>query len=387
MMAVVAAEFQEAWSMEILLLLAAILLCYSNGANDNFKGFATVWGSGAADFDTAKLFATIATVAGAITALYIAHDLVASFSGRGLVPNELAGTTSFVFAVALGAGLTVLLATVLGFPISTTHAIIGGLVGAGLAAGLGSSAASVNFTKLGQTFLLPLLLSPLISALSALSLFFLVRKFFTRTQSAGAAVILDAGACICEPPVTAARGSVVMTNAIALPMIDSASACAEAGAIPIAKITQRGMLDKLHYASAASICFARGVNDTPKLVALLLAAKTVGLTASFWTVAIAMAIGGWLNARKVATTMSKKIVPLSDSQGFTANIVTAALVIFASKLGFPVSTTHVSVGSISGVGFATGNIQTRELTKIVLSWVITLPCAATIAAVATVLAR
>lgn len=370
--------------MEILLFLAAILLCYSNGANDNFKGFATVWGSGAADFDTAKLFATIATVAGAITALYIANDLVASFSGRGLVPNELAGTTSFVFSVALGAGLTVLLATFLGFPISTTHAIIGGLVGAGLAAGLGSSVASVNFTKLGQTFLLPLLLSPLISALSALSLFFVFRKLFTRQQGA----LADAGACVCEPPAGLnSVGGAVMTNAIALPMIDSTRACADAGAIPMVTITKRSVLDKLHYASAASICFARGVNDTPKLVALLLAAKTAGLTASFWTVALAMAIGGWLNARKVATTMSKKIVPLNEAQGFTANIVTAALVIFASKLGFPVSTTHVSVGSISGVGFATGNIETRELTKILLSWVITLPCAATIAAVAMLVAR
>lgn len=378
--------------MEILLFLAAILLCYSNGANDNFKGFATVWGSGAADFDTAKLFATIATVAGAITALYIANDLVASFSGRGLVPNELAGTTSFVFSVALGAGLTVLLATLLGFPISTTHAIIGGLVGAGLAAGLGSSTESVNFTKLGQTFLLPLLLSPLISALSALSLFFVVRKLFIRSESADVGAEAEAeagaGACVCEPPVVLnSVGGAVTVNSIALPIMGSTSACAEAGAIPMVTVTKRSVLDKLHYASAASICFARGVNDTPKLVALLLAAKTVGLTASFWMVALAMAIGGWLNARKVATTMSKKIVPLNEAQGFTANIVTAALVIFASKFGMPVSTTHVSVGSISGVGFATGNIETRELTKIVLSWVITLPCAATIAAVVMVLAR
>jgi inorganic phosphate transporter, PiT family len=372
--------------MEILLFLAAILLCYSNGANDNFKGFATVWGSGASDFDTAKLFATVATVAGAITALYIAHDLVASFSGRGLVPNELAGTTSFVFSVALGAGSTVLLATFLGFPISTTHAIIGGLVGAGLAAGFNSNsiASSVNFTKLGQTFLLPLLLSPLISALSALGLFFVFRKLFTSDQRAR----IDAGACICAPAAQVnSVGIAVMTNSIAMPVINSSVACAEVGVVPIATITRRSVLNKLHYASAASICFARGLNDTPKLVALLLAAKTVGLTASFWTVALAMAIGGWLNARKVATTMSKKLVPLTESQGFTANIVTALLVIFASKLGLPVSTTHVSVGSISGVGFATGNVETRELTKIVLSWVITLPCAATIAAVAILVAR
>jgi inorganic phosphate transporter, PiT family len=60
--------------------------------------------------------------------------------------------------------------------------------------------------------------------------------------------------------------------------------------------------------------------------------------------------------------MSEELVPLSEAQGFTANILTAARVISAGKLGLPASTTHVSVGTISGVGFATGNVETRELT-------------------------
>ena len=144
--------------------------------------------------------------------------------------------------------------------------------------------------------------------------------------------------------------------------------------------TRSAILQKLHYLSAAAICFARGMNDTPKLVALLLAAKITSITPSVWVVAAAMALGGWFNARKVATTMAKKIVPLTETQGVTANLVTAFLVIFASKLGLPVSTTHVSVGSISGVGLASGKIDLAELSKILMSWVITLPCAATIAA-------
>ncbi len=117
--------------MVVVLCLAALLLAYSNGANDNFKGFATIWGSGEADYSTALWFATVATVLGALAAVYIANGLVASFSGRGLVRDELAGSPQFIFAVAVGAGLTVILATRLGFPISTTHAIIGGLVGGG----------------------------------------------------------------------------------------------------------------------------------------------------------------------------------------------------------------------------------------------------------------
>ncbi len=89
-----------------------------------------------------------------------------------------------------------------------------------------------------------------------------------------------------------------------------------------------------------------------------------------------MALGGLLNARKVAETMSKKIVPISHTQGFTANIVTGFLVVIASRLGVPVSTTHVSVGSIFGIGLSSGNANTRVVRNIVLSWILTLPVAA-----------
>ena len=369
--------------MEIVLFFAALLLCYSNGANDNFKGFATVWGSQSLSYEAAIRWASVTTVAGAITGLYFAEALVANFSGRGLVPDALAGTTPFILSVALGAGCTVMLATLLGFPISTTHALIGGLVGAGLAAPVGG----VNFGKLGQTFVLPLLASPVLAAAAAGGLYFAARRLFPRSFQTQTLV----DACVCESavPLSAgvhgvALGAVQMRPiAMALPMVGSNADCAQAGVRPLASVRMTGqaVLQKLHYLSAAAICFARGVNDTPKLVALLLAAKLVAMTSAFWVVAVAMALGGWFNARKVATTMAKKIVPLTETQGVTANVVTAFLVIFASKLGLPVSTTHVSVGSISGVGIATGKLDFSELSKIVLSWVVTLPCAASIAAV------
>jgi PiT family inorganic phosphate transporter len=74
--------------------------------------------------------------------------------------------------------------------------------------------------------------------------------------------------------------------------------------------------------------------------------------------------------------MSEKITRLNAGQGFTANLVTAFLVIFASRWGMPVSTTHVSVGSLSGVGLITKQANAKVLTQIVLSWVLTLPIAA-----------
>ena len=363
-----------------MLLFAALLLCYSNGANDNFKGFVTVWGSNTLSYEQAIRWATLTTVAGAITGLYFAEALVASFSGRGLVPDALAGTAPFILSVGLGAGLTVLLATLLGFPISTTHALIGGLVGAGLAAPMGI----VNFGKLGQSFVLPLLVSPVLSLILAGSIFYAVLRVFA--QRAPATDAIDA--CLCEPaPAYAGLNGlngvrVMPLPRIALPLIGTQASCDQAGAAPLVSIstTRSAILQKVHHLSATAICFARGMNDTPKLVVLLLAVKITSITASFWVVAAAMALGGWFNARKVATTMAKKIVPLTETQGVTANLVTAFLVIFASKLGLPVSTTHVSVGSISGVGMASGKIDLTELSKILMSWAITLPCAASIAA-------
>lgn len=359
--------------MELMLILAALLLAYSNGANDNFKGFATVWGSGGASYEIARLWATLTTVAGAIAGLYLAQGLVASFSGRGLVPDELASTSMFTLSVALGAGLTVLLATRLGFPISTTHAIIGGLVGAGL----GAPGHEVNFYKLGQTFLLPLLVSPLIACLAAFTLFVLLRRVLSSAKA-------KEELCLCEVPqaglqiASSGVGALSSMRESRL-VVATETVCAPVRTAMLAKVSFASVMDRLHYLSAASICFARGVNDTPKLVALLLAAKYTGISATFYIIAIAMAVGGWLSARKVAVTMSKNIVPLTPSQGFAANVITAFLVIFASKLGLPVSTTHVSVGSISGVGLVTGTIEWRALSKIVLSWVITLPLAAVMA--------
>ncbi len=93
-------------------------------------------------------------------------------------------------------------------------------------------------------------------------------------------------------------------------------------------------------------------------------------------VAFGMAAGGLLNARRVAETMSNKITKLNHGQGFTANLVTGILVIFASKFGMPVSTTHVSVGSLFGIGLTTRRINTRIALEVLLSWFVTLPVAA-----------
>ena len=138
----------------LFLVLAVLFLAYANGANDNIKGVATLIGSGTTGYRTALVWATGTTFLGSLAALLLAGRLIHAFRGKGLVSDTLSGSPEFLLAVALGAAVTVLLATLFGFPISTTHALTGGLVGAGLVAvSLGIS--TLHLGALGAMFVLP----------------------------------------------------------------------------------------------------------------------------------------------------------------------------------------------------------------------------------------
>ena len=100
----------------------------------------------------------------------------------------------------------------------------------------------------------------------------------------------------------------------------------------------------------------------------------------FLAVAVMMAVGGVLDARNVAETLGKKITGMNPGEGFAANVATALLVNIATFHSLPVSTTHVSVGSLVGIGIVTRKAHWKAVGQIVLSWLITLPCAALLAA-------
>jgi len=309
----------------ISLFLATLFLAYSNGANDNFKGVATLFGSRTTSYQTAILWATFTTLAGAVAATFLASTLVKNFSGKGLVPDAIANTPEFHIAVAIAAGLTVLIAALMGFPISTTHSLTGAIIGAGLVAiGL-----KVNFSALGTSFILPLLLSPII------------------------AIPLGAGIYSL---------SNYINSKFKLPV-------------------NHKMINTYHFISAGIVSFARGLNDTPKIVSLILIIEYFSIRGGMITIAIAIALGGLLNSQKVAVTMSTKITSMNHPQGLSANIVTGVLVIAASVFGLPVSTTYVSVGSIFGVGLIAKKANIWVFSQIVLSWLLTLPTAVIISGI------
>ncbi len=359
----------------ILLMLAGMFLAYVNGANDNFKGVASLFGSQTCGYRAAIWWATITTFAGSIMSIFLAQTLLKNFSGTGIVPDHSAGSEYFLLAIAFGAGLTVMIATLTGFPISTTHALTGAIVGCGLVA-VGSN---VNFAALGKAFVLPLLLSPLLAIGVAGALYIPLHalRVATGTTKEWCICIGEEERVVAVPQSSSAFAMRGETSTITL-TVDEQENCRERYAGSFFGIGSQQIMDAAHFLSAGTVSFARGLNDTPKIVALLLLWKTLDIRWGLAAVAITIAIGGLLNARKVAETMSRKITTMNHGQGLTANFTTAILVVLASLFGMPVSTTHVSVGSLFGIGLTTGKANPRMMSAIVFSWLITLPCAAII---------
>ncbi len=309
-------------SLSLIALVAA--LAYANGANANFKGVASLFGSGTTRYRTAVHWAALMTAAGAAVGVWWTAELLKAFSGKGLVPDALTADPAFVLAVAAGATATGSLATWLGFPVSTTHALTGALLGTGLWV----MPAELDWTRLWTAFAQPLLLGPLVAVAVGAVLYRVLR---------------------------AAR---------------------------LAPDHRTRTLDALHFTSAGAVCFARGMNDTPKMAALLLGLTSLSATSGMLLVAAAMTAGGLISARRVAETLAHKITGMNPGQGFAANLATALLVLLGSFKGLPLSTTHVTVGALLGIGITTRQAKWRTAVPVLLAWIITLPCAALLAAAA-----
>ena len=308
--------------LSLFIIAAVALVAYANGANANFKGVASLFGSGTAGYWTAVKWATFTTAAGCTLALWGSSAMLQTFSGKGLVPDFLVAQPAFMLSVAGGAALANLLATRLGFPVSTTHMLMGGLLGAGLAA----QPDGVNYGKLWDAFAKPLLLAPAL------------------------ALVL---------------GGLLYTGLKAL---------------HLALDHRTRTLDTLHFLSAGAVCFARGLNDTPKMATLLTGVAGLSVQSSMGIILVLMAVGGLVSAGQVAETLAHKITDMNPGQGFAANLATSVLTTNASIHGLPVSTTHVSVGALLGIGISTRQAKWKTVLPVLLAWVATLPSAALLSA-------
>lgn len=373
-------------AIAVFILFSALFLAYVNGANDNFKGVATLFGSGTLNYKKALWWATITTFLGSLAALFISTKLIGVFNAGGLVAEQISANPAFLLSVGLGAALTVLIATFSGIPISTTHSLTGALLGAGLAA----AGTQINFNTLGGKFFLPLLISPFIAAALTLIVYPLF-KYVRLSMGVEHKMCLCAGAKPQQICIQADGTAILKATGISL-TIDQLKNCQQYYQGKIFCFDSQAVLDKLHYFSSGAVSFSRGLNDTPKILALLLITSALPLSDGYLSlfgipllgspklgillVAIAIALGGLLNAKKVALTMSQKITRMNHGQGFSANLVTAFLVIFASGWGLSVSTTHVSCGSLFAIGLVNKKANVNVIRHILLAWFLTLPLAA-----------
>jgi PiT family inorganic phosphate transporter len=307
--------------------------------------------------------------------------MVKTFS-QGLIQTGTIVQPVVGLAVLTGAMAWILFASRTGLPVSTTHALTGAIVGTGLMAFAGET---LIWPAIANKIALPLLLSPFLALTVALLIHPLIRLLAARWE----------GACVCVMPASRAlvaidaRGgtrTLFQTTSFGQPVMAVPSECDRAGL--------QGLvvgLDTIHWISSGLASFARGTNDAPKIVAILLLgsatatwSSTSSQLAAFGGVAIAMGLGSFFGGLRVTEVLAENVTKMNHTEGLSANLTTSSLVLVSGSLGLPVSTTHVSISAIIGIGLLKGwkNVRWTTVRDMVLAWVVTLPASALLASIA-----
>jgi len=353
----------------VLTVLVTVALAWANGANDVSKGIATLVGSGRAGYRTALRWGTVCTLSGALASLAISVGLIKTFSTALVVP-DVSALATFPLAVAGGAFGWVLLASVTGMPVSTTHALVGAMIGTGVLAG---GVSGVRWPALLTVVVLPLALSPVLAGGLSRLLHAALRRPLERAGEV--CVCFEAGGVSLQP---LAGGTVAARTALPVVRADRLAVC------ETTESTRLVVADALHWTTSGVLSFARGLNDTPKILgvaALALTTPAVPGTVLVLMGALAMA-GGSLMGRRVTRTLAEGVTTIDPVEGLASSGVAAGLVLIASFVALPVSTTHVVTGAIVGAGLSGGRgaVRWHELGHVAMAWLVTLPVSAAMAA-------
>ncbi len=393
----------------VLAALFGIFMAWGIGANDVANAMATSVGSKALTIRQAILVAAVFEFLGAV----LAGGEVTSTIRKGIVDTDLlTGSPELLIygmlASLLSAGTWLLVASRKGWPVSTTHTIVGAIVGFA-AVGIGIDA--VQWGKVG-TIVMSWVVSPLIAGFIAFLIYMSVQRLILRQEDplekakryVPVYIFLAAFTIVL---VTIVKGlkhvglDLNLANSYLL-AIGIALVIAIAGAIAIRRIKPDPKAEKrqhfytvervfaiLMVVTACSMAFAHGSNDVANaigpLAAVISVARTgiVGAQAALpiWVLligGIGIVVGLATFGRHVIATVGKKITQLTPSRGFAAELAAATTIVIASGTGIPVSTTHTLVGAVLGVGLARGidAIDLRVVGRIFVSWVVTIPAGA-----------
>jgi PiT family inorganic phosphate transporter len=371
--------------LSILVVIGALIASYmalNVGANDVANNMGPAVGSQALTMGGALAIAAVCEAAGAILA---GGDVVTTISRELLAPEEQMRAIDFslvMMSALLAAGLWIHLATVLGAPVSTTHAVVGGVVGAGVAA---SGLAVVSWPVLGKVTA-SWVISPLIGGVIAAALLEIVERLVLSREDRVAAArrwvpILVALMCGIFAMYLAIKGLKRVWHPPGSVVLLLGAVFAAAGwFLAVPWIRRRSVtLDNRKKAvgslfvlplimATALLSFAHGANDVANAVgplAAIVAAAETGVAAGdrvalpIWVLLIGasgIALGLALFGPRVIRTVGEKITKMNEARAYCVALSAAATVLLASALGLPVSSTHITVGAVFGVGLL------RELT-------------------------
>jgi len=316
----------------IVVVVAALAFDFTNGFHDTANAMATSIATGALKPKVAVAISAVLNLVGAFLSIEVAKTI------SGGIVDDAKITPVVIFAGLVGAIIWNLLTWLFGLPSSSSHALFGGLIGA---TWIASGADAVRFTAVVEKVLIPAVASPLVAGLVAILGTFLVYKITAK-----------------------ARQDVVSKS------FKTAQAL-----------------------SASLVSLAHGTNDAQKTMGVITltlissGALASGSAPPLWVIlsaGLAIALGTYLGGWRIIRTMGKKITEIETPQGFAAETSAAVTILASSHLGFALSTTHVCSGGVigSGVGRKLAEVRWGVAGRMVIAWLLTLPAAAIIGAIA-----
>jgi PiT family inorganic phosphate transporter len=388
----------------VLALLSGFLMSFSLGANDAANAMASAVGAKAITIRQAVVIASVMNFVGAV---FLGAHVTATIS-EGIVNLEKVADPKLVtigmFSALLTAGLFVLISTITGFPVSSTHSVIGGMIGFGIMS-VGFSA--VKWVGLTSIFL-SWIISPALGGLMAYFIYFLIKKSLLQKKD-----LFQAARIWC--PIWMGITALIIVSFV---ILETHFGDEMQKSIPLSVFTlaffglfvwSQGRLlineflerlerrqdavenvfRRLQVFTSSYVALAQGSNDVANalgpVVAIYMIAKTHHLPDAGQVPIMLMMLGGFgialgvtMLGHRVISTVGTGITKLNNTRGFSVDFSLATTVLFASRMGLPVSSTTVAVGAVTGVGLAQGkkSVDLMMLVRIVGVWVLTVPITA-----------
>lgn len=381
-----------------------LLMAFALGANDVANSMASAVGARAITVRQAVLIAALLNFIGAV---FLGSQVTATIS-KGIIDASAISDprvlTLGMFSSLLAAGVWVLVATLTALPVSSTHSIVGAILGFGFLAG---GPGVVNWLKMGG-IVMSWIISPFFAAAIGFLIFSHIRKTifvshdFIRQAKKWGAIWM---ALTCGLILVSFFNKTPFGERLDLSPFAIAATCLSGMALAWF-VSRRGLeklvpdpgtgaegveqvFRKMQVFTSCYVALSQGANDVANAIgpvaAVYVLAKTGMLVAKAEVPLFMLVIGGLgialgiaLLGHKVMATVGEKITTLTNTRGFAVDIGAATTVLVASNLGLPVSTTHAAVGAVTGVGLARGfkAVDFGVLIRIVIYWVLTVPAAA-----------